>query len=140
MSQQNVEVIRRLYEAFNRDDMEQAVADFDPQIEWRWPKGVPGAIEVRGREAARKVLKGYRNAWEEITIVAEEFIPIADDRLLVPNHHQGRGRGSGVETETRFCDLWTFRDGKAVAFQGFWSREEALEATGLAAGAAESGD
>ena len=131
MSQENIEFIRHLYAAFNRGDMEEAVADFDPDIVWRWPTGVPGATEVRGRDEARTVLKGYRNAWETITITAEEFIPLGEDRLLVPNHHRGRGRGSGVETETRFCDMWTFRGGKAVAFQGFWNKQEALEAVEL---------
>jgi ketosteroid isomerase-like protein len=131
MSPENVDVVRRLYEAFSRGDMEGAVADFDAQIVWRWPEGVPGAMEVRGREEAQTVLKGYWNAWEEITISAEEFLPVGNDRLLVPNHHKGRGKGSGIETETRFCDLYTFREGKVVAFQGFWSKGEALKAVGL---------
>lgn len=131
MSRENVELIQRLYEAFNEGDMDRAVAEFDADIVWRFPEGVPGATEVRGREEARTLLKGYRNAWETFTITAEEFIPVGDDRLIVPNHHRGRGRGSGVETETRFCDVWTFRHGKAVAFQGCWTKDEALEAVGF---------
>lgn len=133
MSPENIDFIRRFYTAFNRGDMDAAVAGFDPEIVWRWPTGIPGATEVRGREQARTVLKGYRNAWETITITAEEFIPLDGDRLLVPNHPRGRGRGSGVETETRFCDMYTFRDGRVVAFQGFWSKQDALDVLGLQA-------
>ena len=46
-------------------------------------------------------------------MTTEEFID-AGDRVLVTAHHRGRGRGSGIEVDTRLYSVYTLRDGKVV--------------------------
>ncbi len=60
----------------------------------------------------------------------EEFID-AGNRVVVRAYFRGRGRGSGLEVDTRFYELYTLRGGKIVRVDEFTGLEEALEAAGL---------
>ena len=46
---------------------------------------------------------------------------------------RGRGKSSGVEVEDTSANVWTIRDGKAVAYRLYRDQDEALEAAGLPA-------
>jgi ketosteroid isomerase-like protein len=128
---ERLESIRELYRAFDRGDLsDEALGFMAEDIEWRWPAGVPGPDVLYGREQVAAALRRYREAWDEFSLTAEEFIPVGEEGLLVPNHHKGRGKGSGIELDRRFCDHWTFRGDRAIAFQGYLSKEEALAAVG----------
>jgi ketosteroid isomerase-like protein len=63
-------------------------------------------------------------------MTSEEIID-AGDHLIHAILFRGRGRGSGVEVEGRFFQVYTFRDGKTVRWEEFSDRAEALEAAGL---------
>ena len=63
-------------------------------------------------------------------MTAEEFID-ARNRVLVRAYFRGRGRGSGLEVDTRFYELYTLRRGKIVRVDEFTELEEALEAAGV---------
>jgi ketosteroid isomerase-like protein len=67
--------------------------------------------------------------WEELELTAEESID-GGDRVVVSGYFRGRGRGSGVEVDTGFYDVYTLRDGKIVRVDEFTGRAEALEAAG----------
>src|SRR6476619_4853359 len=103
MSQENVEVIRRGYEAFAEGRI--AFELLDPEIEWRGPREFPDLAEPHhGHEG----FEGYR-------MVAEECIDAGGDQVLVFTREGGRGRGSGAEVETHPTGhLWTLRDSKAI--------------------------
>ena len=51
-------------------------------------------------------------------------------RVIAPVNAHGRGRGSGLALDTRFCQVWTVRDGSALAMQEYASRDDALDAIG----------
>jgi ketosteroid isomerase-like protein len=130
MSGENVEITRRAYEAFNRGDLDGAVADAAPDLEYISTGAVPGSGGVfRGPEGFKRFLGWF---WEEFedTRIEAEFIE-AGDQVLASITNHGRGKRSGVETTWHVWQLWTLRDGKFVRGQGFTSREEALEAAGL---------
>jgi len=55
----------------------------------------------------------------------------AEDSVLAVINFRGRGKASGAEVNIELFQLWTFRDGKIIRGQGFFDREEALEAAGL---------
>ena len=128
MSQENVEIVRRAF-AFGmqgRGDPAEALVDFDPDV-------VLNSVEQgtsRGRDAVQRNFKRWASAWEQSEATAEEFID-AGDRVLVTAHFRGRGRGSGVEVDARFYDLFTLRDGKIVRVDEFTARDEALRAAGI---------
>jgi ketosteroid isomerase-like protein len=128
MSQENVEVVRRAFafEVYGRGDPAEALADFDPDLVWNPVEEAPS----HGPNAVRDYYERWESSWEELQVNAEEFID-AGDRVVVTAYFRGRGRGSGVEVDTRFNEVYTLRDGKIVRIDEFTEREKALEAAGL---------
>lgn len=126
MSQENVEIVRRLFEAYRRGDYAEAVACLAPDVVY----GVGQELPASGPDAVRAMWDRWDSAWEELETVPEEFID-AGDQVLVTVHYSGRGRGSGIEFDDRLFDVYTLRDGKCVRKLEFRQRSEALEAAGL---------
>jgi ketosteroid isomerase-like protein len=128
VSEENVEIVRRAvaFEFSGRGDRAEAEAIFDPGF-------VMNPIEEGpsyGLDAIRDNIEHWKTAWEELEVTAEEFIDTGD-HVLVTLHHRGRGRGSGIEVDTRFYELYSVSDGKVVRVDEFSERDKALEAAGL---------
>jgi ketosteroid isomerase-like protein len=135
MSQENLERIRRGYDAFNRGDLASAAKDFDPNIEWKIPFDLPDGPPdetYRGPEAVIRFWQNWRAAFADFRIEIEEIID-AGDKVIVFGGVRGRGAESGVDVDTpSFPQLWTFRDdGRPLRVEMFQNRAEALEAAGL---------
>jgi ketosteroid isomerase-like protein len=131
MSQENVEIVRQAYEAFNRGNIGGAVANIAPEFEYASTGVIPDMEEVyRGPEGFRRFLEGF---WAEFDDPQAEINEIteADDLVLVSLTLLGRGKQSGAEAGWSIFQLWTVRDGKAVGGQAFTSWDAALEAAGL---------
>ena len=132
MSQENVEIIRRAYEAYERGDLDAAVADFAPDFEY------VAAGMVPGRTGTYRGPEGYKNfiAWldEEFSDSHAQLDALIDagDRVVVGATLRGRGRRSGIPATFTFWQVWTVANGKAVHGQGFADEAEALEAAGIA--------
>src|SRR5262245_5498987 len=131
MSEANVEVVRRGYEAFNRGDLRGMVEDFAPSFEYIPTGAIPGDPDVY---PAPEGLTGFvgplREEFDDPRAEVHELIE-AGDRVLAGVIARGRGKQSGAEASWRLWHLWTLRDGKIVRGQGFTSHNEALEAAGL---------
>jgi ketosteroid isomerase-like protein len=135
MSQENVEIIRRHYEAFNRRDLDTVAQYHHPEIEV-----YPGAVgpdtdtgshgRFCGRAEVRQFFEAILNTWETVTVELEEVIEGAGGRVLGVEQWHTHGR-EGIEVGTKIFDLYTFRDGLIVRGDGFLDRAEALEAAGL---------
>jgi uncharacterized protein len=129
MSQENVELARRAYEAFNRGDLDGMVADFAPTFQYVPTGAIPGAGDpYRGRwkEFVRWFMGEFDDARVEIRELTE-----AGDQVLASLTLRGRGKQSGVEASWDVWHVWTVRDGKLIHGQGFARGDEALEAAGL---------
>ena len=130
MSQENVETLRRAYEAYNRGDLDVAVADISPDSEYVPIGAVPGFRDaLPGPEGYKRILAWLRDAFDDAHVDAE--LTDAGDQVLASLTVRGRGKQSGLETTREFWQVWTFRDGKAVHGRGFMDREEARKAAGL---------
>ena len=131
MSQENVEIVRRAFEAYNRGDLDAAVADFAPDFEYIASGAVPGTRGVyRGPEGYKRFVGWVRDEFDDARVEVDA-ITDAGDQVLVSVTTRGRGRQSGVEASWSVWQVWTLRDGKIVHGLGFTSRDEALEAAGL---------
>jgi ketosteroid isomerase-like protein len=119
MSQENVEIVRR----FLADEVEEALTYADPGIVWNPIEESP----AQGHDAVRASLARWKGEWDDYRLMPEEFMD-SGDRIIVTVRLGGRGRGSGVEVDARFYDLYTLRDGKIVRMDQFTERSEALEA------------
>jgi uncharacterized protein len=130
MSQENVETLRRGYEALNRGDLDATLEICDPDIECRLPEGGLATGTLHGHKGLRELFEAYLEAFEELRAEPDRYLE-ADDHVVVFLKLSGRGRGSGLEVDVRPAHLWTMRDGKAVRLEVFPRGEGALEAAGL---------
>jgi len=132
MSEENVEVLRRGYEAFARGDLDYVLDQLDPDVDWH-PAIAPilGVETVRGREAVRRFFT--RDLFVGFDRFRAEPLSFEDrgDFVLVMVRYIGRGESSGIEMDQRFATLYELRDGKAVTMRDYSTRRQALEAAGL---------
>jgi 2-(1,2-epoxy-1,2-dihydrophenyl)acetyl-CoA isomerase len=132
MSQENVEIVQRVYEAFNREGLDAAFDHLHPDFEYDLSAAIgPYAGIYSGRETVRKMFEDFFSAWEYMHVEPEDFIEAGEDRVLVPTRGRGRGKGSGIEIEGRPSAIWTVRDGQVIRGAVYNDRAEALEAAGL---------
>jgi ketosteroid isomerase-like protein len=135
MSQDNIELHRRAYEAFNARDIERFITYFDPRIEWHSVMTVPGGAVYHGHEGVRRWLADLQDAWgDELMVQAEAYFDLAEHTLSFAVMH-GRGRQSGVEAAMPMTHLLRWRDGLGVYFKAYAGREEALSDLGVTEGA-----
>jgi ketosteroid isomerase-like protein len=131
MSERDEEIItrlRRVYEAFNRNDFEAATSIAHPEIEFVRAMGQP---PLRGADALRAWMEP--DAFEEQEIEAFEF-SVNGNMVLVRNRSRARGAGSGIEVDVDFWAVWTLNDdGLATRLEFYLEHEEdrAREAAGL---------
>jgi len=130
MSQENVEVVRRFYEAWASGNDPLPVDLMDPEIEYVNPEGAVEPGTRRGRSAFSSAVEKLFDGWETWQAEPEEF-RVVGDQVAVVLRYRAIGRGSGVEVEGRESALWTFRDGKVARYAWFHEPEDALEAAGL---------
>jgi ketosteroid isomerase-like protein len=127
MSQENVEVVRAAWEAFQRRDNEAVFALYDPEVEVQHP--VDGSL-YRGFDGVRRFFQDWLPAWDDFEEQVEEWIE-AGDHVVAFLHSRGRGKLSGVPVEQRQAHLWTVRGGKLWRLRIYPTKEAALEAAGL---------
>jgi ketosteroid isomerase-like protein len=125
MSQENVDVVRRGIDAFNRRDLPALLSDFDQDVEWVEDQRYPGAETFRGRSGVERSLGKWWDAFGEIAVQIEGTIELGD-RVVLYGRVQARGHDIDVEVEAPFGALCEFRSGKAVRVQTFGSRAEAV--------------
>jgi ketosteroid isomerase-like protein len=107
-------------------DRAEAEAIFDPQVVLNPIDEGPSS----GFDAMRSDMERWASAFDELTVTVEEIID-AGDQVVVVTHHEGRGRESGVEVDTRFYEVYSLRDGKVSRVDEYIERAEALAAAGL---------
>jgi ketosteroid isomerase-like protein len=129
MSQENIDIIRKSYDAWNHGDLELMFQAFAPDIEWCLPEGGINAGVYRGHDAVRGLMENYLDAFDYFRMEPERFFEAEGGRIVVFIRSPGKGKGSGIEVEVRTAYTWTMREGKAVRIRT--DRAEALKAAGL---------
>jgi uncharacterized protein len=130
MSRENVEVVRRGIEALNRGDLDGALENLDPEVEWRMTAEFVEDERHLGREGVRRLYQTFVEMFEDYRFEARELID-ADDKVVALIHQRGRGRGSGVEVDYRFAQVYTLRDRKVVLVESYSDEADASEAAGV---------
>src|SRR5687768_3909701 len=105
MSQQNLETLRRLHEAFNRRDIDGAVQYLDPEVELHPGIQVPDEeSRYLGRDGLTEWFRSATEPWEMITVEHRELIDPPGDRVLAVERWVFRGR-DGIELELELPNL-----------------------------------
>ena len=130
MSEENVEIVRRFYDAWAREEFPGPVELMDPEIEYVNPAGAVEPGTRRGRAAFSRAVEKLFEGWETWQAEPEQFKDLGDQVAVVLSY-RARGRGSGLEVEGRESALWTLRDGRVSRYAWFHEPGDALEAAGL---------
>ena len=130
MSQEDIDVVHQMLDAFNRGDVPAVLGAFDENCELEEPAEMPDrpALGFRGHDGVRTWMANLRD------VAGVEFAPVSftprGDVLLCEWAARGRGQASGVPFEWATFAVVQVRDGKILRAQGFLSRAEADEAVG----------
>jgi ketosteroid isomerase-like protein len=135
MSRENVEIVRRVYEAAARRDPEAVIAAYDPEVEWDVSRSqmarLVGERVYRGHDGLRRFFRAYHDAWDDVRYGFDELIDAGDHQVVSIDIEQARGRSSGADVELTQYAIWTIRGGKVIRAVWFSDRAEAFEAAGL---------
>jgi ketosteroid isomerase-like protein len=127
VSQENVEVVRRVFEAWNAGDIDALVASHAVGVEVQTDPRFREVGTLAGRDEARRWYEGVREAWEEGGVaVPGEFRSVAD-RVLVRCRWGGRGKASGIDTYIDVYCVASVRFGAVRRVEYYFDRAEALE-------------
>jgi ketosteroid isomerase-like protein len=133
VSQENVELVRKMFEVYNERSFEEHLDLLDPEIVWDVSRvEFPDAASYSGRGELLGFTKDWGGEFEYERVEAEEVID-AGDRVVTMVHQRGRGKASGIEIAQRYAMVWTLRDGRAARVDLYPTLEEAREAAGLPA-------
>ena len=130
MSRENVEIVRHVVEAFNRDDPEAALAWLAPDLEWHDLPDLPDAEVHHGHTGFLRAFEQFFAELEDYRVNVNEIID-HDEQIVVCPRIIGRGRGSGARFEQRVFGVLTVRNRLVVRAVWFRTRVEALQAAGL---------
>ena len=132
MSQENVEVVRRMLQAFADGGLDAMAEFWDPDIDWRAAEGAIDDVgEMHGPVAVRRYIQDWIDTFDDFSVVVEELRDVGDDRVLSIQRLKGQAKLSGAETDLRYALVSTVRDGKVVRAREYLNAEDALEAVGL---------
>jgi ketosteroid isomerase-like protein len=141
LSQENVELIRGLWEPFQGVDNtaidwdDEAIREmterfWTPEIELRWTRSSPEARVYQGRDGVIQAFREWVEAFSEYYNEPLDFIEVGD-RVVVPNRQRGIGSASGIPVEFEFTWVYEIRDSQIARIDEYDTLEEALEAAGL---------
>jgi ketosteroid isomerase-like protein len=131
VSAENVEIVRRAYEAASRGDWDAAFESFDAEVEWEETPGLgPDASAYRGIEQVQAAIQSWVGMWNDYEIQVHDYVD-AGDQVLLLARESGHGRASGVSAERELGEVFTLRDRTVVRVCLYGSWREAREAAGL---------
>ena len=130
MSEANVDVVRRSFEAFVGGDFDTAFAAYHPDAAWTTAEDEPDARTYRGLDEIKRFVDTLSEPWAdrfERTVEPEEYI----DRgtwVVVPMSGRVHGKGSGVEIDLRETYAVRLQDHRIVKVAEYRTRDQALQA------------
>jgi ketosteroid isomerase-like protein len=120
--QAGIQLVREIVEALNRGDVDGMLRRMHPDFEWKPLESSPVAGGVyRGHEQVRRYVDDWLGTFDELRLDLEDPTEVGD-RVVAVVHGHGRGRASGLQLDTRFCQVWTVRDGAAVGMEEYATR------------------
>jgi ketosteroid isomerase-like protein len=128
MPDENAEVVRQLFDAFNSEDIELILAFTHPEFEVEVPAALSAEPDIyRGHAGMRRYWESFQDVMDEIRFVPERLWE-AGETVVAATHITAKGRQTAIPVEQRFAGVWTICDRKAMRVRVYPSLSEALEA------------
>jgi ketosteroid isomerase-like protein len=131
MSQENVEIVRRVVVAFNSDEPRQALAGFHPEIEFTSNASALDGAAYVGRDGMGRYADDLEAIFEDSHAEDDRIVDAGAERVVWLDRIVGRAKGSGFPVDQTVGIVWTVRDGLIWRGRAFLSHAEALKAVGL---------
>ena len=134
MSQENVEIMRRVFEAWNAGDLEALFAHFHPELVYHPRADEPDPSPHVGRDAYERLTHGFVDSFSEVTFEVLDLIDAGDHVIASTVLHvvlRGQGNASGAGVSDTYVFVYKLRDGLVGEVWEYRTKEEALEAVGL---------
>ena len=132
MTETNVEVARRAWDAWGRGDLDGILAVCTEDVVFGtthmrdWPEP-----EYRGHVGVRRFLAEWLEVWDGFEVVVDELISAPDGRVVSLFWQRGKGRQSGLSMEVDGALVTTMRGDRIGRVAVYGDRAEALKAVGL---------
>jgi hypothetical protein len=134
----NVDVVRRGFEALNTGGVEALVPFIHPEFEVTTPPGLAAEPDTyRGHEGVRRYFESFYEAMDRVEFDADRFIPVGE-RVVVPMALRARGRTTGIETAQEIVLVWELEDGRARRVSVHATIDEAMDRARVAPSATPS--
>lgn len=145
MSQEDIEIVRRLLGPFEQGDLVPLFRDdtinasiraasepfFTPDFECVFVRADVGRAAYSGLDGLRAGFLDWLEPWESYRAGVEDVIDAGDGRVAVLTNDHAYPRGANAEVTFLGAPLWTVRDGKVARIEFYWDRAEGLAAAGL---------
>jgi ketosteroid isomerase-like protein len=131
MSEENVNLVRRLFEAYQRADFPAIAECSDDEFEFTSVLTAVEETSYRGKDGLAAYWADMNEAWEEWQI---ELVAIHEghaDDVVVITRLTGRGKSSGVPVDRTIGIRYRIRDGRLWRMESYLDPAECLEAAGL---------
>ena len=129
----NVDVVRGMYEAFGRGDIEAVLAACDPQIEWREAESNPYEPEGKpwiGPDAiTENLFMKLGQEWDSFTVSPGEMYD-AGEAVIAEGRYSGSYKATGKSIDAQFCHVFKLREGKVTSFQQYTDTARMQDAMG----------
>ena len=130
MASENVELVRRLIDAFAAGQREELLPLLHPDVVIsEWPEA-PDTKTLRGHPGVLEVVRSWDDTWAWVRTEVDEFVE-AGNFVVTYGRTRGKGRGSEVEVEIDAFTVYEVRDGKVARMEFFTSKEPALRVAGI---------
>lgn len=121
MSQENINTINKIYDAFNQRDYEAVLKFFDSTVEWRAADSSPLSDKspYHGLDAVREgVFNRIAAGFERLTIRVDELFE-AENKVVILGYYDGVSKANGKQFQAQVAHIWTLADGKIIKFQQY---------------------
>jgi ketosteroid isomerase-like protein len=131
VSLENVDLVRRGFEAFNSGDIDRILSFTGADFEIVVPPGLSAEPDTyRGQEGVRRYFESFDEAMDEVHFRAEGFWDAAE-AVVVDARVTAKGKQTAIPVEQRAAQLWTIRGGRVIRIRAYASLSDALETVGL---------
>ena len=131
MSEENVEIVRQYFPAYERSGVDGLAEFWHPDINYRAAESALDDVGLmEGPDAFRDYLRQWEETFAEGRMEVEELTD-AGDQVVALVRAIGRMKDSDAEIDLRYAIIFTIRHGKIATGREYFTREEAFEAAGL---------
>jgi ketosteroid isomerase-like protein len=131
MSQENVEIVRRILDAVERRDLGTMDALFPEEAEFRSVLAASEGRVFRGHQGIRDYFAWFDDAFEEFGSQVQEIIDAGEDRAVALLKFRARGKGSGIALDQRIGIVFISESEQLARMDSYFDPAEALDAVGL---------